>query len=255
MLDRLPSNVYIICTTTESYKILRTIKSRATIWDFKLLGEKQLSQLLDDYLKIKGVDLEASSKVALLKSANGVPRDLLKNIDLALAGDFSGEQLNELLGRVSEDLFFSILCALKSQSVDFAIAMSSLLDGTGRDVLSQFRDFYTRFLLERKGLDNPTVGKDRIVTLLTMYTPKELEKIGRVLVKATPDTLMLELSLLNMELTNTTFKKMTGQQIDKSSRNQAQNDTNIVSKSVAEKRNAAQLNRTSIKNMFFGEDD
>ena len=69
MFDSQAKNIYIICTTTELYKVRRTIKSRSHVWEFKSLSEKQLAQLLDDYLNDKGVTLSVESKNALLRSS------------------------------------------------------------------------------------------------------------------------------------------------------------------------------------------
>ena len=254
MLDRQPDNVYIICTTTESYKILRTIKSRATTWDFKLLSEKQLSQLLDDYLETLAVELNQDAKIALLKSSYGIPRDLLKNTDLAISGEFSGDQLNELLGRVSEDLFFSILCSLKNSSVDFASVTHNLMDEVNRDKLAQFRDFFTRYLLERKGLDNLTISSEKISTLDSMYSEEELGKIGRMLVKATSDTFILELSLLNMELVKSSTKSIVGQQVDRLASNQAIRSEQKIRPDASNKQDTAKISRESIRHIMFGND-
>lgn len=218
MLDGIPSNVCIIATTTEAYKILGTIKSRATVLDFKLLGDRQLAQLLDDYLESKHFEMSQASKNILIRASRGVPRDLLKSVDLAIAGNFTQEQLEELLGQVSEDFMYTMLCTLKSPSVDFAGTIIPLLSGEEREKLYQLRDFYTRFLLERKGSDVHTINKQKVDALSAIFTDAELTTIGRTLVKATPDTLMLELTLLNMELTGATRASQVGQQLDKMAR-------------------------------------
>lgn len=219
MLDKQPSNVYIIGTTTEIYKIQKTIRSRATVWDFKLLGERQLAQLLDDYLKDKPNNLSQRAKNTLLKSCHGVPRDLLRNVDLAISGDFTADQLDALLGHVSEDLVFALLCSLKSASLDFSTNMSQLMEESSRDKLVQLRDFFTRYMLERKGIPNATISKDKIEMLDSLFTQKEIYRIGTVLAKANADNIMLELSLLNMELTGVNSKHMVGQQVDRRAQN------------------------------------
>lgn len=250
MLDSQPQNVYIICTTTEKFKVLNTIRSRATVWEFKLLGQRQLSQLLDDYLAMKGIKyMSPVAKEALLHSANGVPRDLLKNTDLAISGDFTGEQLNELLGRVSESLMFSIFSALKTPSVDFATTINTFIDQASDNKLSQLRDFWTRFLLERKGIDNPTIAKDKVRDLLKLFSDDEAMKIGRALVRATPDTLILELALLNMELTKTSVGHQVGQQKDRKAMFTSQGVVSDVSDDVASRRDAARVTSTVAKEL------
>lgn len=253
MLDKQPSNVCIICTTTELYRVLKTMQSRATKFEFKLLGEKQLSQLLDDYLDSKGQKFSRQAKQTLLQSARGVPRDLLKNADLAIAGGFSGEQLDALLGRLSQDLIFTLLCSLKSTAVDFAGNITKLMEESEKDKLYQLRDFFTRFLLERKGIPGGTLGAEKISTINSLFSDEELERIGKMLVRAKPETLILELSLLNMELTKTTPKQMVGQQIDRAA--QAQTATRKVPEQAAGKTklDAAKLTGSALRQMKLGE--
>lgn len=250
MLDTQPSNVYIICTTTEKFKILNTIRSRATVWEFKLLGQRQLAQLLDDYLAGIGVtNLSKVAKEALLHSASGVPRDLLKNTDLAISGEFSGEQLNSLLGRVSEDLMFSLFCALKTQSIEFATSVGTLVEQSSESKLPQLRDFWTRYLLESRGIDNPTIARDKLKQLNELFTYDEAIKVGRTLVHANQDTLILELTLLNMELTRTSEGYQVGQQKDKKAAYTSQGITSATDGDIAARKDAARISRASLKSL------
>lgn len=249
MLDKQPQNVYIICTTTEVYHILRTIRSRAQIFEFKLLGSRQLAQLLDDYLKEQRVSLTPQARQTLLSSCYGVPRDLLKNADLAISGEFSNTQLNELLGQVSEDLIFSLICSLKSTGVDFSSNAQLFMDEENRRKLVQLRDFFTRYLLERNGLEGATLSKERIKTLDSLFTHEECNKVGRTLIRATPETLMLELSLLNMELTSTGNKQMVGQQVDRLVSRQSAASAESITAEVSTRRAAAKVTTSSLSAM------
>lgn len=247
MLDRQPANVIIIGTTTESHKILRTIRSRATIWEFKLLSKKQLSQLLDDYLDQQGItNMSKQAKEALLYSAAGVPRDLLKKTDLAISGDFDSSQLNALLGRMSEDLIFSLFCSLKSQAVDFTSSITTFIEQANDSKLAQLRDFWTRYLLESMEIDNPTLPKDKLQQLSEVFTYDEAMKVGRTLIRATPDTIVMELVMLNMEMTRTSKANQIGQQKDKKAINTAQGLAEATGVDVAARKNAAKLDRTSM---------
>lgn len=250
MLDTQPQNVYIVCTTTEKFKILNTIRSRATVWDFKLLGQRQLAQLLDDYLAtLNTPPLSPMAKEALLHSASGVPRDLLKNTDLAISGEFDGEQLNALLGRVSENLMFSLFAALKTTSVEFSSTVGTFIDQTSDNKLPQLRDFWTRYLLERKDIENPTIAKDKLRMLNEIFSDDEVTKVGRALVRATPDTLILELALLNMELTRTSVGHQVGQQKDRKAMFTSQGVVSEVSEEVATRRDAARVTSSISKEL------
>ena len=250
MLDMQPQNVFIVCTTTEKFKILNTIRSRAAVWDFKLLGQRQLAQLLDDYLASKGINnMSPAAKEALLHAANGVPRDLLKNTDLAISGEFNGEQLNALLGRVSENLMFSLFSALKATSVEFSATVGTFIDQTSDSKLPQLRDFWTRYLLERKDIDNPTIAKDKLRALNAVFSDDEVTKVGRALVRATPDTLILELALLNMELTKTSVGHQVGQQKDRKAMFTSKGVVSDVSEDIATRRDAARVTSSNSREL------
>lgn len=249
MLDSQPSNIYVIATTTELMKVLNTIRSRATVWNFKLLSNRQLAQLLDDYLKIKEVDLSLRARNALVRSAFGVPRDLLKNADLAIAGDFSVDQLEELLGHVSEDLIYTLLCSLKTSGLDFGTSVVTLLGDKSKEKLTQLRDFYTRFLLERKGIEGATISADKLDTLSGLFTDEDLVKIGRTLICATPDTLVLELTLLNMELTGTSKRQLVGQQIDRAAQNNAESTATHPTEEIKGRISKTKVNRSNLSEL------
>lgn len=252
MLDKQPENVYIIATTTEIHKILRTIRSRAQVFDFKLLSNKQLSQLLDNYLRDNNIStMSMEAKNALINSARGVPRDLLKNTDLAIAGEFGSKELSELLGQVSEDLIFSLLCTLKSSSVDFYITITTFMGVSNKDKLSQIRDFYTRYLLERRGIEGSTISKERIKVLDSLFSFDELNQIGKTLLHATEDTLILELTVLNMELTHVGNRQLVGQQIDRLARQTATATAKSAQQNETEKLNKAKVSATSLHELKF----
>ena len=212
MFDSQSRNVYVICTTTELHKVLRTIRSRAQVWEFKLLSEKQLAQLLDDYLKMKNATLSDASKQSLLRACRGVPRDLLKSADFALDGEFTHTQLDALLGNVSDEVMFSVFCSLKSTPVDFIVNLEALMEEVSAAKLQAMNDL--RFLMERSGGMRKTLTTSMVKTLNSIYTLKEMSTIAKMLLRATPDTLMLELVSLNMSLTGSTAATSLGQQKD-----------------------------------------
>lgn len=220
MFDNQSSNVYVICTTTKITNVLNTIRSRAQVWEFKLLSEKQLLQLLDDYLKMQNAVLTEPSKTALLKSCHGVPRDLIKNTDFALAGSFNSQQLDALLGNVSDDLMYAIFCTLKSNTVDFVANIENLMDEASSTKLEALRDFWLRYLLERSGAVRCTLKKEMIQTLDRIYVESDMGKVAKMLLRATPDTLLLELVSMNVSLRGATPSEVIGHQKDAAARNE-----------------------------------
>lgn len=245
MFDTQSPNVHIICTTTEIHKVLPTIRSRAQVWEFKLLSDKQLAQLLDDYLASRGVTMAPQSKQSLLKACRGVPRDLLNSADFAIDGDFNSLQLDSLLGNVSDDLMYSIFCALKSSPVDFVSHIEELMEEVSSAKLSAMNDFWLRYLMERSGCTRKTLTAEMIKTLDAMYSLQELQSVAKLLLRATPDTLLLELVTLNMAMNKATSASTLGQQKDSAlKREQEVRHDKQQGKQVAQ---SAQLNAMSLR--------
>lgn len=238
MIDTQPQNVYVICTTTAIYKIARALRSRATVWDFKSLSKVQLSELLDDYLADRGETLSHEAKEILIKSANGVPRDLLKNTDFALSGDFTSNDLSTLLGQVPDDIMFSLFVAVASDNVNIAEILNKFLEQTSQDKVYQLRDYWTRFILESIAEKFTTIDKVHGRTLNTVYNDSKREAMTKTLIRANADTLLLELLSLNMQFLRKSKSNVLGSQA-----HQAQ---------VYESEMSMRVNRSNVENSPSG---
>lgn len=214
MFDSQSPNIYVICTTTEIYNIIRTIRSRAQVWEFKSLSNKQCAQLLEDYLADKGVRLSEQAKQSLLRSCRGIPRDLLKNTDFAIEGEFTPSQLDTLLGNVSDDLIFALFCSLKSKTTDFIANIETFMEDGSSTKLSALQDFWLRYILERNGGTKLTLSSQMIDTLNAVFSDEDIMKVSKTLLRAERDTIMLELVTLNMSLTQTSSATVLGYQRD-----------------------------------------
>lgn len=245
MFDSQSDNTYVICTTTDIGKILRPIRSRAQVWDFKLLSEKQCAQLLDDYLDAKGVKLKQESKQALLRSCHGVPRDLIKNADFAIDGDFTPSQLDSLLGNVSDELIYSIFVSLKSSTSDFIANIEDLMEEVSTSRVRALHNFWLRYLLEKHGGSQRTLQPAMISTLNSIYSDADAAKISKVLLRCNSDTVLLELLTLNMSLTGSTSAGVLGVQRDSSK--SAEMDLEASRKSLQKSTESSQLTRRSIR--------
>ena len=212
MFDRQSQNIYIICTTTEIYKIIKTIKSRARVWEFRSLSEKQMAHLLDDYLEDKGVNLTASAKNSLLRASKGVPRDLLKNADMAIDGSFTDSDLDALLGNVADPTMYTLLCALVGETADFVMLSEELFNNDIPTVLSNLRDFWLRYLMERSGMEKVTFSAEMITVLDAIFPEAERLKVAQLLLRSKPDTLLMELLSYNMGRLMSNESTILGQQ-------------------------------------------
>ena len=215
MFDSQSSNVYIICTTTEIHDVLKTICSRAQVFTFRSLSEKQLEALLENYTSSKGVKLDKNVTSSLLRTARGVPRDLIKNTDLVISAELSADDLNSLLCNVSDTTAYILMCSMMSNTTDFLRESYHKVQDTP-DLLYALRDFWIRYMLERTTVGAQTIPKEIITALDAMYTDEHRMRLSKMLLKATPQTLMLEMMTMNMSLTGTTASAALGTQVDQS---------------------------------------
>ena len=78
-----PNNGIFILLTTKLNLLLETIISRCQIIRFRSFSSNQINSILKDYLDPSKLDINSKFKLEdLIKSANGSPGQLLKNIDL-----------------------------------------------------------------------------------------------------------------------------------------------------------------------------
>jgi len=90
-----PSNGIFILLTSKLNLLLDTIISRCQIVRFRSFSSKQIKSILKEYLDTSKLNRNSNFKFDdLIKSANGSPNQLLKNIEIW--NDFSNEIINKL---------------------------------------------------------------------------------------------------------------------------------------------------------------
>ena len=84
-LEEPPAHVIFILATTEKHKILDTIKSRCTIFDFNSPSAKALEPFISDTVKKEGKNIEAEAVSAIAKQGEGSYRDTLSVLQKVLS--------------------------------------------------------------------------------------------------------------------------------------------------------------------------
>ena len=85
ILEEPPKHVYFILCTTEPEKLLKTIHTRCTTYQTKLLNVKEMNYLLNSVLALEGV-LEFPKKVIdeIVRVSEGCPRQALVTLDAVI---------------------------------------------------------------------------------------------------------------------------------------------------------------------------
>jgi DNA polymerase III subunit gamma/tau len=106
-----PRVVFILCTT-DPQKLLKTILSRCTRFEFHPIRPSDIEQRLADIAEIEKIDATSEALNAIARSANGGLRDALTLMNqLKLAGKITPETVAEAVGALSESETIAILKA------------------------------------------------------------------------------------------------------------------------------------------------
>ena len=112
-----PSNGIFILITSKLNLLLDTIISRCQIVRFKSLSSKQIKSFLKDYLYNSKLNINNKVKFEdLINSANGSPKQLLKNIEIW--NDFSDEIISKLNDPIKNNLEILEISKLISEKLE-----------------------------------------------------------------------------------------------------------------------------------------
>ena len=136
-LEEPPAHAVFILATTEPQKIPATILSRCMRFDFKLIPQKDLEQLIKSVYDKVGKEYEDEAVAAIARAGAGSARDSLSIADMCASysnGKLTYKDVNEVLGSAD---FFSIAHLAESILTENAQAALSGVEeilSTGKSV-------------------------------------------------------------------------------------------------------------------------
>lgn len=158
-LEEPPSYVIFILATTEVHKIPITILSRCQRYDFRRISIENISERLNELIKIENVSVEEKAVRYIAKSADGAMRDALSLLDQCLAFYFDQEltydRVLDVLGAVDTEVFSRLFRTIIASDVSGAMKLVEEIVIQGRE-LGQFvtdMTWYLRNLLLLKSSD------------------------------------------------------------------------------------------------------
>ena len=182
-LEEPPKNVIFILATTESHKVLDTIKSRCQRFDFKRITTNDIVEHLEKISKLENIKITKEALTTIAKLSAGGMRDSLALLDQAsaLGGDkeLTEQDINNLLGRLSFDTLVEMANYIINSD---AISSINLLDKIYNDgnepiiILNNLMVFFKNILISttcdlEKSIELTSLNEAQ-VKVLTEYKSK-----------------------------------------------------------------------------------
>jgi DNA polymerase-3 subunit gamma/tau len=216
-LEEPPERVVFILATTQPEDLGDTIKSRAQLFQFRLLSFQEIVSELERVAKAENLEIEPAAVAVLARAAEGSLRDGLSLLEQAIS--YGGEKITdahvrELLGVVAESVLDELVDAVAAQSAERALGLVHRLLGDGQNLQHFCREAirHIRNLLVARvcGADSKLIaaGEDerpRLKSQAEQFGEEDLTRFFQILlateddVRRKPDPrLHLELGLLRM---------------------------------------------------------
>lgn len=135
-LEEPPPHVKFLFATTDPQKLPVTILSRCLQFNLRRLDVTQISGHLASILQQESVEFEQTALVEIAQAADGSMRDALSLLDQAIsygAGTVNSEQVNQMLGTISQQQLHVLVNALLENDGQSVLQQSNELAAQGRD--------------------------------------------------------------------------------------------------------------------------
>lgn len=163
-LEEPPKNVIFILATTESHKVLDTIKSRCQRFDFKRITISDIVEHLKKIAKKEGINISDSAISLIAKSSAGGMRDSLALLDqvstMGATREITEDDINSLLGRLSFDSLLEIGTHIINSDGSSAIKSLEKIYNDGNEpiqILTNLMLFFKNLLIAKNCDDKTTL--------------------------------------------------------------------------------------------------
>lgn len=196
-LEEPPKHAVFILATTEVHKIPATILSRCMRFDFKLISNDKIAELISKIYDEQGKKYDKEAVFAIAKAGEGSIRDALSIADIAISygsGKLTYNDIMEILGSSNSDLLAEFILDILQGNTGKVLTTVNLLSSKGKsfgvltkDVTSVLRDLLIIKTCDdaNKILNLPkekyeslnnissTVGEERLLRCLEIFSDAE----------------------------------------------------------------------------------
>ncbi|MBT8213028.1 MAG: DNA polymerase III subunit gamma/tau [Acidimicrobiia bacterium] len=136
-LEEPPSHVVFVLATTEPYKLLDTIRSRAQRFDFHPVAHDVLADYLAEIARREGFEANSAALAAVATHARGSVRDamsLIEQVAALGAGKVDVSGVTRALGIADQDAFNRLASAVVANDAPGALGLVAELAAQGADL-------------------------------------------------------------------------------------------------------------------------
>ena len=161
-LEEPPKNVVFILATTESHKVLDTIKSRCQRFDFRRITTDDIAKHLRFIADKENINISDGALYSIAKNSAGGMRDSIALLDqvsiLGESKEITEDDINNLLGRISFDILHEMAeYIIQSNAID-AVKILEKIYNSGNEPVQILTNlmYYFKNLLIVKNCDSKT---------------------------------------------------------------------------------------------------
>lgn len=152
-IDKMGKNVYIIGTTTDSYRLIAPLRSRARMFNFSRINKGETNLLIDRLCKMKNIRISQEIRSLVVDSSEGVPRDIESLLDFVAENHVTYEELQSYLKKVKFDDILNLFVFLRSDKIsDYLNSLDQLLSNNSEsEVVSALKSFVLKVMYYCEG--------------------------------------------------------------------------------------------------------
>lgn len=152
-IDRLDSKTYIILCTTKLNDLIPELRSRAILFQFKRLTDKESRLLLDKYLQDNRISMEEEAKLAILNYTKGIPREIVTSTEFLSRNTKTLEELLDHIQQINDTVYFELFQVLATGTIyDLNCYLKEEVDKYDiRNFINGLKEFYINMFFQIEG--------------------------------------------------------------------------------------------------------
>lgn len=181
-IDAMPPNVHIIMTTTELNKLITPLRSRARVFRFTRINQNESEALLTQWCANNYVRIPKEVSSLIIKSAGGVPRELINLAEFVSENSVTQEELINYLNLIDIDEIIELFTAFtEAQMTSSIIAADKMLKAHEKStVVQQIKSFILEVIYLMEGNITGDFTKEQAAIVKEVFRNTALVQLASV---------------------------------------------------------------------------